>query len=168
MGEKIKKVRSWISARKAVIATVFITIGTIFIFLNGYCQSEKSDMEARLIYQTGLLNSAESAFAANDTELQLQQEIAVWCHDVPQTTIIEKGSVLFSFERRQFSFQLFVVVTVPAHHSGAHGGCHAETGGGFGVYLPDFGVIGEAEVVIEAPDDLFLTAERHSAADLPF
>ena len=49
-------------------------------------------MEARLIYQTGLLNSAESAFAANDSELQLQQGIAVWCHDVPQTTMVEKGS----------------------------------------------------------------------------
>lgn len=92
MRERVKKIRAWISVRKAVITTIFITIGTIFVFLNGYYQSEKSDMEARLIYQTGLLNSAESAFAANDTELQLQQEIAVWCHDVPQTTIVEKGS----------------------------------------------------------------------------
>jgi hypothetical protein len=92
MREKVKKIRAWISIRKAIIATIFVTIGTIFVFLNGYYQSGKSDMEARLIYQTGLLNSAESAFAANDTELQLQQEIAVWCRNVPQTTIIEKGS----------------------------------------------------------------------------
>lgn len=88
----MKKVRAWISAHKAVIASILVTLGTIFVFLSGYYQSEKSDMEARLIYQTGLLTSAESAFADNNSELQLQQEIAVYCRTFPQTTIIEKGS----------------------------------------------------------------------------
>jgi hypothetical protein len=47
-------------------------------------------------------------------------------------------------------------------------GGHAEPGGGFGVDLADLGVIGEAEVVIEAPYNFLLSAEDHSAADLSF
>jgi len=80
--------------------------------------------------------------------------------------IVKQGGILFPFKGRQLSFQLLVIVAVTTHHTGSHGGGHTKLGGGFCVDLADLRVVGEAQVVIQAPDDLFFSPEIHPATDL--
>ncbi len=83
-------------------------------------------------------------------------------------TVIEEGGVFFSFKSGQFTLQLFVVIAVSAHHARAHRCGHAEPAGGLGVNLTNFGMIGESQVVVQAPDYFLFSTENHAASNFTF
>ena len=61
-----------------------------------------------------------------------------------------------------------MVFGLTAHHAGAHRGCHAEFGGTFGVGFAHFGVIGQAQVVVQAPVQHLLSPKGHVGTDFSF
>src|SRR5258707_2152111 len=86
----------------------------------------------------------------------------------PLITIIEQGGVLFFFESCQLPFQLFVIVAIATHHTGSHGGGHTVLDGCFAIHLADLRMVGQAQIVIQAPYDLFFSTKDHPAAYFPF
>ena len=61
-----------------------------------------------------------------------------------------------------------MVFGLTAHHAGAHRGSHAEFGGTFGVGFAHFGVIGQAQVVVQAPVQHLLSPKGHVGTDFSF
>ena len=83
-------------------------------------------------------------------------------------TVVEQEGVRLADEGRQFAVELLVPFGLAAHHAGTHRSRHAEFRGAFGVGLAHFGMVGQAEVVVQAPVQHFATAEHHPRTDLPF
>ena len=81
---------------------------------------------------------------------------------------VQQEGVGFADELCQFALQLFMVFGLTAHHAGAHRGCHAEFGGTFGVGFAHFGVIGQAQVVVQAPVQHLLSPKGHVGTDFSF
>lgn len=61
-----------------------------------------------------------------------------------------------------------MVFGLTAHHAGAHRGSHAEFGGTFGVGFAHFGVISQAQVVVQAPVQHLLSPKGHVGTDFSF
>ena len=53
-----------------------------------------------------------------------------------------------------------------AHDAGAHRVAHAPLLRGLGVDGPHFGVVGQAEVVVDAPDQDLLSPKGHAVGDV--
>src|SRR5580693_4580350 len=83
-------------------------------------------------------------------------------------SVIQQCGVLFIDEFCKLFFKLFMLVTVPAHHSGAHRGRQSEIGSTFCIGFANLGMIGQSKIIIEAPYDHFLPPKLHAAADLSF
>ena len=82
--------------------------------------------------------------------------------------IVQQAGVFLSFKFSQLFFQLFMIIAVPAHHAGAHRVGQSILFGRIGIGFTYFGVIGKAQVIVQAPNDYFLSAEIHPAADFSF
>ena len=54
------------------------------------------------------------------------------------------------------------------HHTGAHRVSQAPAGGGIGVGFAHFGVIGQAEIVVDAPANHFFAFENHAITQFAF
>ena len=67
---------------------------------------------------------------------------------------VEKECVLLLLELSQFSLESLVQGCLTGHHPGAHGISQSPTGCGLGVYLADLGMVGQSEIVVEAPAEL--------------
>src|SRR6185437_7569255 len=63
-------------------------------------------------------------------------------------------------------YSLITVVTT--HHSRAHRGRQPKTGRCFRVYFPDIGVVGQAKIIVETPNNFLFSPEKHPATDLSF
>ena len=81
---------------------------------------------------------------------------------------VEQQRVGLVHEVGQLVFQLLVQGGVAAHDARAHRVGHAVLGGAFGVGLAHFGVVGQAEVVVQAPGEHFFAAEHHAGLDFAF
>ena len=58
-----------------------------------------------------------------------------------------------------------MVLRLTAHHAGAHRSRHAELGSALGIGLAHLGVVGQTEVVVQAPVEHLLAAETHVRTD---
>ena len=81
---------------------------------------------------------------------------------------VQQEGVGFADELCQFALQLFVVFGLTAHHAGAHRGRHTELRSAFGVGFAHFGVIGQAQVVVQAPVQHLLSPKGHVGTDFSF
>ena len=81
---------------------------------------------------------------------------------------VEQEGILLADELGELTLQLFVVNGLSAHHAGAHRGGHSEFGGAFGIRLAHFGMVGQSEVVVQAPVEHLLAPENHMGADFAF
>ena len=79
---------------------------------------------------------------------------------------VEQEGVLLADEGGQFALELLVVFGLAAHHAGAHRRGHAELGRALGVGFAHLGMVGQAEVVVQAPVEHHLPAEAHVGAEL--
>src|SRR5690349_9334726 len=59
-------------------------------------------------------------------------------------------------------------ICITGHHSGTHGRSQSVFCCGFGIYPPDFGMVGKSQVIIQAPNQVFLAAELHPRTDFSF
>ena len=80
--------------------------------------------------------------------------------------IVEQEGVLLLHELGEVTLELLVVGGLAAHDAGAHRVAHAPLLRGFGVHGPDFRVVGEAEVVVDAPDQDLLPPKGHAVGDV--
>ena len=83
-------------------------------------------------------------------------------------TEVEQERILLADECSQLTFELFVIFCLTAHHAGAHRGCHSEICGAFGIGLAHFGMIGQTQIVVEAPIQHRFAAESHVRTDGAF
>ena len=81
---------------------------------------------------------------------------------------VEQEGVFLLLEVGQFAFEALVERGVTRQHAGTHRIGQAPAGGRFAVHLADFGMIGQSQVVVQAPAEDFLTLEAHVRTELPF
>jgi hypothetical protein len=90
----------------------------------------------------------------------------------PQLTAISRAiqqdGIFFSFKSSQFRLQLFMQITVSAHHTGAHGKSETILSSRVCIGFPYFWVVGQPQIIIKAPNDLFLAPELHPVSNLSF
>ena len=86
----------------------------------------------------------------------------------PLIPVVQQERVGLADECGQLPFELFVPLGLPAHHTRAHRIRHTEFGGGFGIGLPHLRVVGQPQVVIQAPVQYFPPAEHHPGTDFSF
>ena len=123
--------------------------------------------ETRALVQAQAGDDAGMRFGIVDHHVARGEE-AVDDRDHALIAEVQQEGVGFADELCQFALQLFVVFGLTAHHAGAHRGCHAEFGGTFGVGFAHFGVIGQAQVVVQAPVQHLLSPEGHVGTDFSF
>jgi hypothetical protein len=82
--------------------------------------------------------------------------------------IIEQITVFFSDKMGQFGFQFAVLTGFARHHARAHWVREAPFGGAFGIGLAYFGVVGEAQVIVDTPTNYFTAFKKHSIAQCAF
>ena len=80
----------------------------------------------------------------------------------PLIAEVEQERILLAHEFRQTALQFLMVFGLPAHHACAHGSGHAELHGADGVGLAYLRMVGQSEVVVEAPVEDLLAAELHA------
>src|SRR5687768_13595855 len=61
-----------------------------------------------------------------------------------------------------------MIITVAAHHAGAHWQRKSKLFCSICVGFSYFGMVGQPEIIIKAPDDHFLAAEFHAAGNITF
>ena len=93
---------------------------------------------------------------------------AVDDRDHALVTEIEQEGILLADKRGQLTLQTLVVNGLSAHHAGAHRGRHAELRSAFGVGLAHLGVVGQSEVIVQAPVEHLLAPENHVGTDVAF
>jgi hypothetical protein len=81
---------------------------------------------------------------------------------------IEQEGGFLAHEVAELLLQLFVVYRVAAHHAGTHGIGQAILLGGSRIDLAYLGVVGQAEVVVQTPDNALLALEDHAWGDFAF
>ena len=79
---------------------------------------------------------------------------------------VEQEGVLLADELGQLAFQPLVVFGLAAHHARSHRSRHAELGGAFGIGLAHLGMVGQSQVVVQAPVEHLLSPEHHVGTDL--
>ena len=99
----------------------------------------------------------------NDDIVTIHQGIDSRNHGL--VAIIHQEPRLVPGVSRQFRLQLLVRIGIPRHHTGPHGPGQAVLCSCLGIGLPYFRVIGKAEVIVQAPNQVFATSETHSRAD---
>ena len=81
---------------------------------------------------------------------------------------VEEESVFLLLEVGQFAFEAFVERGMSGQHARTHRIREAPAGCGFTVDLADRRVVGQAQVVVEAPAENFLALEPHMGSQFSF
>ena len=79
--------------------------------------------------------------------------------------VVEQEGVGLAHESGQLALELLVPLGLSAHHAGPHRIGHAELGGRLGVGLAHLRMVGQAQVVVQAPVQHLAAAEDHVRAD---
>ena len=82
--------------------------------------------------------------------------------------VVDKATVFLVGEIGQFCFELFMPFGLAGHNACTHGVCHAVFGGRFRVGFAYFGMVGQTEVVVQAPAEDFPSLEHHVRTYFPF
>ncbi len=88
-------------------------------------------------------------------------------HDALIAEVELEGGFLV-LEVGQFAFQLLVEGGLAGHHAASHRIGHTPAGGTFRVSFADLGMIGQAEVVVDAPAEHLLAVEAHVGTQFAF
>ena len=83
-------------------------------------------------------------------------------------TEVELEGGLFVLEVGKLSFQLFVQRGLASHHTAAHRIGHTPAGSAFRVGFSDLGMVGQAEIVVDAPAKHVFAVETHVRAKFAF
>lgn len=87
----IQKARTWVVPNKAVVSTVLVTLATLSAFFNATWQSDKSELQSKLLYDVSLVSVTHSAWAANNAEITLRRSMGEWCLAAQPTDTVTKG-----------------------------------------------------------------------------
>ena len=79
--------------------------------------------------------------------------------------VVEQEGVGLAHESGQLALELLVPLGLSAHHAGPHRIGHAELGGRLGVGLAHLRMVGQAQIVVQAPVQHLAAAEDHVRAD---
>ena len=79
----------------------------------------------------------------------------------PLVAVVEQEGIFLTHEIGQVPFQFFMFDGLSRHHAGTHRRSHAILGSRIGVGLPDLGMVGQSEVIVEAPNKHSLAPEIH-------
>src|SRR5258705_6652227 len=83
-------------------------------------------------------------------------------------TVVQQYRIFFVNEGSEFSFQLFMQVTVATHHAGAHGLRQSIFFSSIGIRFSYFRMIGKAEIIVQAPYNNIFATEFHAAVYISF
>ena len=64
--------------------------------------------------------------------------------------------------------EMLVHAGVTCHHTGAHGGGEAVFGSGFGIHATNLGVVGQTQIVVQAPAEHLPAIEGHARSEFTF
>ena len=126
-----------------------------------------SENEAFALVQAQSVDDAGVRLGIVDDHVAGGQQ-AVDDRDHALVTEIEQEGILLADKRSQFTLQTLVVNGLSAHHAGAHRGRHTELRSAFGVGLAHLGVVGQSEVIVQAPVEHLLAPENHVGTDVAF
>ena len=81
---------------------------------------------------------------------------------------IEQVSRFFAHKFSDLFFKLFMINCLAGHHPGAHLVSETKFCCRFRIGFPDFRVVGQSKIIVQAPYQPFLALVHHSAGDFPF
>src|SRR5690606_15193851 len=118
-------------------------------------------VEANAVYDTGMRFSV-----VNNDVVAIYKGVDNGYHAL--IAVVEQKSIFFANITCQILLQFFVMDTIAGHHAGSHGVRHAEIGSRLSIHRPYFGMIGQAQVIVEAPYQMFFPVEQHPGSNFTF
>ena len=126
-----------------------------------------AELEALAEMQTDTVAQTSMRFRVIDNDIASANQRVDGGHNA-LIAEVELESSFLMLEVGQLPLQLFVESGLTGHHTAAHRIGHTPAGGAFRVGLAHLGMVGQTEVVVEAPAKHLLAVETHVRTQLAF